>query len=370
MNAARARRLRDEFVRAATQARPGAVYWVSQGIALLALAGYVALAVWAARVVWRATHPFHFGLLFVGVIALALVWIARPRFTRAPETVLTKEQAPHLHALVEEIARAMKAPVPTYLTVDAGFNAFMGTVGVGRTSWMNLGLPILLSLEPQERVFVIAHELAHAVNNDPRRGLLFAQAQNFLMHAWWVLRPQELWPRESGLYGLIGAPINLALLVVSCVPWGLAWLLTQLSGEASQRAEYHADLLAASVSGSEAARAALDKLHVADLYDYALQRHRLQPARAHVFEEFRHQIREASEAYWQAAREKRAKEGASLDASHPPTSYRVDVIAAHPAPPAVTLDHLRASAIAVELTPLVAPLSKVAYDEYSERLVS
>lgn len=368
MNTARARQLRDEFVRAATRAKPGAIYWTSQALALFALLGYVLMIVGAAWAVWRGTHPFHLGWLVLGVIGLAVAWSARPQITRAPKERLTKERAPHLHALVEEIAVAMKAPAPKYLTVDANFNAFMTTVGVGRSSWMNLGLPILLSLEPQERVFVIAHEVAHAVNDDPRRGVVFGQALNFLAHAWWVLRPQELWPRESGLYGLIGLPFNLALLALSYVPWTYAWLLTQLSGEASQRAEYHADLLAARVSGSEAASRALDKLHVTDLYEYALQRHRARPARAHVFEELRQQIREASEAYWQTAREKRLKDSASLDASHPPTSYRVDVIDAHPAPPVVTLDHLRASAIEVELAPFVAPLSKVAYDEYRERM--
>ena len=35
---------------------------------------------------------------------------------------------------------------------------------------MRLGLPLVSVLEPQERVALIAHEIAHDVNGDPARG--------------------------------------------------------------------------------------------------------------------------------------------------------------------------------------------------------
>lgn len=355
--------LRDVFMRDAHAAAPCRRYWAAQALGALILLASLALAFWSLWAIWTGWQRPQYLLLFGGVFALLLVVLARPGLGSVPPKSerVTPAQTPELWALIREVSEQLRAPVPAYLTVTPQFNAFMGVAGLTGRSHLMLGLPILLSLTPQERVAIIAHELAHSVNRDPLRGLVAYQALNFLWHLGSVLRPAVIFDPDMGLLSVAALPFTLLLLGLLWIPQGLAWLLLQLSGEASQRAEDRADLLAASVCGTPAALSGLDKLHLSELYSYSLHKQRLNPERPHAFAEFAHQLSVYPPDKLAALRRRLTGQLLRLDASHPPTSYRMAVVCAHPQPATVRLQPARAQNIEAELAPLIGPVQREAF---------
>ena len=60
--------------------------------------------------------------------------------------------------------------------IDRDYNASWSIVGARRRRILRLGLPLLVALDPQERVALIAHELAHARNGDASRSFVVGGA--------------------------------------------------------------------------------------------------------------------------------------------------------------------------------------------------
>jgi heat shock protein HtpX len=368
LQAQKATVLRDAFVAQASSSKPTLRFWLAQALSLCIFFGYIAFGAWSFWAFWRSVHPLHFGYMMFAPLALGIFILAFPRVHKLPQDSLTTSQAPEFHRLLAAIAAQLNIAHPIRVTIDAKFSAFMTHAGLPPRHWMNIGMPMLLSLTPQEGVFVIAHEMAHAVNGDPKRGFFMSQALRFLSHLGNTWRPHTIFSADDGLLGILMLPFALGILGFSWFFLILAWLLRQLAGESSQRAEFHADLLAASVSGSAAALTALDKLHLADVYDHAIHKHRHMPERAHSFAEFAHQMREVSAERWDKLRAEQEQHSLSLDSSHPPTLNRLAVIAAHHTDALVVLDPAWAERIQAELSPLIAPLQKQAFEEYGQRI--
>ena len=115
--------------------------------------------------------------LAVGALLVGIGLMLRPRFGKPPdEGHLSAEEAPTLQGLVEETARALDVPNVDVLIVDHEYNASWAVLGLRRRRVLRLGLPLLAALGPQERVALLAHELAHARNGDSGRGLFIGSA--------------------------------------------------------------------------------------------------------------------------------------------------------------------------------------------------
>jgi len=296
----------------------------------------------------------------LAVLCLLGSWLARPRFPVLEDQLLTPVQAPELHALIGEIAGLLNAPVPQILRINGNVNAFVTREGFPPRFSLTLGLPLLFGFHPQELVNLLAHELAHEVNGDPLRGQWLAAALNVLHTVQHLLAPARL---GSGSADALANGVRWVLVLPV---HGLIWVLYALLGEDSQRAEYRADLMAASVSGSEAAVIGLSKLHFGDLLEFALQKQRSNPERPHAFLELRH-------AWDHLTPEQRARRGQQmaqhrlrLDQSHPPTVDRTEVVARHHLPVALRLSPERASRIEAELTPFVTRIQTEVYDHFRD----
>lgn len=181
-----AARLREAFLRS-PEPRPSSRRVLALVLAALILVGYAALFVLGLWLGWLALAPLlgsESGLSFIsrfflGLAALTLGLFtvqARPRFPRLLGYEVSREEAPELHRLVKEVAGALRVKPPAHITVDGEVNAFMGSSGFPPRRVLGLGLPLLYALPPQERVAVIAHELAHARNGDPTRTGLIGTA--------------------------------------------------------------------------------------------------------------------------------------------------------------------------------------------------
>ncbi|MFR9780621.1 M48 family metalloprotease [Micromonospora sp. MS34] len=233
---------------------------VTVGVSLLLLLGVLALA--AAGVWLLFAYPFPNLAVVFGLALIGLAVALRPRFGRIdPDAeVLTRQEAPELHALIEEVAAATGAPVPHVVAVVNDINAAAWSVGLRRQRVLYLGLPLWGALDGQARVALLGHELGHFVNGDVRRGPLTQPALTMLGNAADLFRPADR-THGAGLLELLGEWLGRIL----------SWLLSKLlfAGHLvlvvtalrdSQRGEYLADELAARAAGTTAAGRLLDVL--------------------------------------------------------------------------------------------------------------
>ncbi|MBI5651660.1 MAG: M48 family metalloprotease, partial [Chloroflexi bacterium] len=175
----------------------------------------------------------------------------------------------------------------------------------------------------------IAHELAHGVNNDPARGFFLGTAFGMLARWHMLLTPdKELTLGESG--GIFDFIFNISnwitlviLLALSQVPRFGAWVMIHLFWRASQHAEYLADYLATTVSGTNAKIAALNKSQRGGDQIWGLvQKIAVGSAKINLFDELRQTINAEAETFEEDSEEAR------IDTTHPPTKFRVEFLRA------------------------------------------
>jgi Zn-dependent protease with chaperone function len=157
--------------------------------------------------------------------------------------------------MIDGIARQMEVKPIHHVRIVPHFNTSMCEVGFAQTPILTIGLPLWANLSGQERVALIGHELAHRGNRDPARSPTIRWALATL--DWWLclLHPTQ---------GETRAPANIATrlllqpfrLIISELRHSLARLLFI----DSQRAEYLADHLTATIAGPVAVVKLLEKL--------------------------------------------------------------------------------------------------------------
>ena len=174
--------------------------------------------------------------------------------------IVTAEQEPELHAMVERLCAMSDMPKPRIAVIESDVpNAFAtgrspkhAAVAVTRGLWRRL--------EPQEVEGVLAHELAHIAHRDV---LVMTLASFFAMLAAMLTR--------LGMYASMfggggnnrdnnnnGLPIWLVVMLVSMVTYALSFLLIRTI---SRYREYSADRGAALVTGApEHLMSALQKI--------------------------------------------------------------------------------------------------------------
>lgn len=174
--------------------------------------------------------------------------------------IVTAEQEPELHAMVERLCAMADLPKPRIAVIESDVpNAFAtgrspkhAAVAVTRGLWRRL--------EPQEVEGVLAHELAHIAHRDV---LVMTLASFFAMLAAMLTR--------LGLYASMfggggnnrdnnnnGLPIWLVVMLVSMVTYALSFVLIRTI---SRYREYSADRGAALVTGApEHLMSALQKI--------------------------------------------------------------------------------------------------------------
>ncbi|GAA1223594.1 hypothetical protein GCM10009665_12350 [Kitasatospora nipponensis] len=311
------------------------------------------------------------GLRVLGVLGLGVTWLLRPRFGRwsaHDPAELTREQAPVLHGVVDQVARALGTRGPDRIRVNGLYNASYGPVGPHRRVRLTLGLPLWTALTTDERLALLGHELGHGRNGDARRGLWLDLASRTLV-AWYLLltpgRGDAFLVRSSRtaasdriaalLLGLLAQPVRL-----------LVFVLARLTERSSQQAEYLADERAAVVASSAAAGGMLTKLMLGDSARARIQQQRTTAQRGgragrqetgpEQVEAFWTGLREYLESVPPAERERRsrlsAREMSAVDTEHPPSHLRVRMRAERPErSAAVRVDAAQWLAIEAELAP-------------------
>lgn len=269
-------------------------------------------------------------LAAIGVICLAVAWFFRPRLAQLNGEVLPRDQYPALYRLADQVAGALNSPKLDGIVVGGWFNASFSRVGIRQKRIVQIGLPLWSILDPQERVALLGHELAHGVNGDPVRSFFVGTAIDSLMTWHHYLSPMRLrtiggrFIRRAGFEDLLAAII---LLPFSSLAWLAAYALSHLLWRESQRAEYLADYLAATVSSTPAAVSLLNKLHFGSMFPFTVNV-LLSEASGSFLARYRQRVLATPAREFERMKRVGRLEGARLDATHPPTTYRMDFLAA------------------------------------------
>lgn len=308
-----------------------------------------------------ATLPSPWGIL-LGLLIASPALLFMPRLGKLPKEGkrLARSDAPTLFEIVDEVADALGTKKASVLIVDADYNASWSVVGWRRHRVLTLGLPFLTSLEPQERVALIAHEFAHAKNGDSTRGFFVGGALGALIQLYWIVRPQH---RSVGPDFLI----NWIFILISRPLWWLILLEFHLLRRDSQRADL-ADARAVTVAGSDAVVA----LHEKSLLEptvRAVVQHAVRANGEDLFVSLQRAVQAVPERERERRRRVARLEESRLAASHPPTGMRIALIEARPpSERRVELDSVRSAAIDAALSPLRPRCQATMIDEYRASL--
>jgi heat shock protein HtpX len=175
--------------------------------------------------------------------------------------IVTAEQAPELHAMVERLCAMANLPKPRIAVVDSdvpnafatGRNPKHAAVAITQGLWRRL--------EPQEIEAVLGHELSHIANRDV---LVMTVASFFAMLAAILTR----FGLYAGMFGGFGGgrssnnnnqtPVWLIVLLVSIIVYAISFILIRTI---SRYREYAADRGSAIITGApENLMSALQKI--------------------------------------------------------------------------------------------------------------
>jgi Zn-dependent protease with chaperone function len=300
-----------------------------------------------------------------GIVLLLTAWFLRPQLGSVPEECLSRSEFPNLFSMVDGIAAQLSIKPIEHVRVDHHFNASMDEVGLARTPILTIGLPLWVSLTGQERVALIAHELAHRANHDPARGTVVGWGLAALDR--WLYLMDPTGERAPTLADLV---THLLMRLIGGVIGGLRKLLASLLFLDSQRAEYLADHLAAKIAGPVATVKLLGKVGLGRNLEAVAER-------AHfggdadgrsVIDAFRNFVETVPEREMERIRRADEQENSRIDASHPPTASRIKFIKSrHFELPLVILSDSLSRAIDAELQPFHERFSMKLMDLFVEQ---
>ncbi|WP_080043581.1 M48 family metallopeptidase [[Actinomadura] parvosata] len=271
------------------------------------------------------------GTLFAilpALVALDLAWLLRPRPAPFPPETrpLTRETAPHLFALLDRIGAEVHAPRTDIVAISGEVNASAHAYGWRRRPVIEIGYPMWLILTPQERIALLAHEMAHSSNGDSRHGLVVGSALHSLAVLIDVTRFD--WREGDGvarlfaecLLALVGLPVR-GLMVAMELPLH----------RSSQRAEYRADELGVRAAGTSAMITLLDTTTTrAPSVISFLETSALTAKPENLWTALGAAVEAVPAAELDRRREAARSEDVRWDSTHPPTYLRIERVAALP----------------------------------------
>jgi len=177
--------------------------------------------------------------------------------------IVSEQDAPELHAMVERLCGMAGLPKPRVAVVDTDVPNAFATGRNPKHAVIAVTTGLWRRLEPQEIEGVLAHELSHVANRDV---LVMTVASFFAMLAGLITR----WGLYFGMFGGFGGgnrnnnnnqggvPIWLIVLAVSIVTYAISYVLIRTL---SRYREYAADRGSALITGApEHLMSALQKI--------------------------------------------------------------------------------------------------------------
>jgi heat shock protein HtpX len=192
-------------------------------------------------------------LIITGLAVFQYFTSAKLALMASGAKVVTPEQAPELHAMIERLCAMADLPKPRVAVMDTDVPNAFATGRNPKNSVVAVTTGLWNRLEPKEVEGVLAHELAHIANRDV---LIMTLAGFFAMLAGLLTRWAFLFgggDRDRG-----GPPVWLVVFLVSILTYFISYVLIRTI---SRYREYAADRGAALVTGApENLMSALQKI--------------------------------------------------------------------------------------------------------------
>lgn len=323
---------------------------------LLATISLLATGLW-----FVVAHWFHPVPAFIGASLIGAAIALRPRFGAPPERFISRADAPELYRLVDDVARAMNTRTIDEIYVEPELNAAYGRHGIRRKSFLLIGAPLWLCLKGEEKLALIAHELAHQVNGDTARGYWIHTA--IVSLGQWYIFLRQPYPDGADIAEIATHYLGL---VLSVPVYLLTYALLHLNWNRSQRAEYLADYLGSRVSGTKAFVALNDRSSV--LTDHWTNLFNDAKSFAHTPEKilpaFTSRFKSIPEREFERIRQMDQSELLTLDATHPPTHYRRLMLKSFPCPPQLTLSQDQSEKLNAEIAAFDGVMGKDLVNQY------
>jgi heat shock protein HtpX len=182
-------------------------------------------------------------ILIIGALAFIQYFTSDKLALRASGAkVVSPEEAPELHAMVERLCAMADLPKPKVAVIDTDVPNAFATGRNPKNSAVAVTTGLWRRLEPREVEGVIAHELSHIANRDV---LIMTLAGFFAMLAGLLTRWAFIF--GGGGRDRNGPPVWLIVLLVSIVTYVLSFILIRTI---SRYREFAADRGAALITGA------------------------------------------------------------------------------------------------------------------------
>lgn len=294
-------------------------------------------------------------------LLLGFAVATRPRLGRLDRhaPLLLRPDAPRLYALLDEVADALEAPRIHCVVVTDDVATHYDRLGPMRRPTLTIGVAMWAALSPQSKVALLAHEIAHGANHDPRRSWAVESAEASLQVWRHYLRPVGLTtPARTGgpsrlIYGptvprmrydVLAMPVLLPLYSAATA---CRRLLVATTRSASEQAEYAADAMAVRVASRPAAVSVLERQILTDGVRFLAERSGPLPDNGQAL---RDELARIPIVEIERRRRVSAREFRSVDSRHPATHLRMGFVHSRPDEPAlVRLSDCAVAAIDAEL---------------------
>lgn len=257
---------------------------------LLAL-GLVAGSVYAGIALILAaprTITIIIGLGLIGVGIMVFIFLVKflfavSRYDHSQSIEITEAEQPRLFAFIRRLTHDTQTPFPKKIYLSADVNA---SVFYNSSFWsmffpvrknLQIGLGLVNSVNISEFKAVMAHEFGHFSQRSMKLGSFVYNVNriiyNMLFDNSGYSGALGSWASMDGIFAIFAA-------ITAKIAQGIQWVLRQMYGlinknymRLSREMEFHADAVAASVSGSHSLGTALRRIELASTgYNIALQK--------------------------------------------------------------------------------------------------
>ncbi|WP_339275906.1 M48 family metallopeptidase [Paenibacillus sp. FSL W8-0426] len=275
-------RLLDEFKYSVTREFPLTKYRLYAY--MLALIVHTStLAILGLAILCFATNSTWLG--FLGILLL-LLWIAvmLPYRRRLPGRVITKEDYPELHQLIEEIRQQLNALSVHMIRVTEDYNSYILS-WKGKRKILVLGIPQLAALTTEEKIAIISFQMSLLAHPNAAKHAFVDRAMN-LLQSWQDALDQS----DSGILAILLFPLVILGQVVAFFLALFQILLMLTLRDEMQRSIYIADYEASLIAGSQAWKSLLLKATMEEFFLTTAFQVAKYPYSKELYEEFRQRI--------------------------------------------------------------------------------
>lgn len=228
------------------------------------------------------------GLGLIGVGVMVFVFLVKflfavSKYDRSGIVEITEEEQPVLFAFIRQLTKDTQTPFPKKIYLSADVNA---CVFYDSSFWsmflpvkknLQIGLGLINALNVSEFKAVMAHEFGHFSQRSMKLGSFVYNVNkiihNMLFDNQGYANFLQGWASLDGIFAFFAN-------ITAKIAQGIQWILRQMYGlinknymRLSREMEFHADAVAASVSGSKSLVTALRRVELANSgYNIALQK--------------------------------------------------------------------------------------------------